>query len=102
MAIIDLGSNTSRMLIIEVTDRGAYHLAEEDKGVVRLSEDMLPGGDIKRPAFKRASQAMKLFKGVCDNHNVTKVIAVATAAVREASNQKEFLDFLAYRRRDQL
>ena len=38
---------------------------------------------------------MKLFKGVCDNHNVTKVIAVATAAVREASNQKEFLDFLA-------
>ena len=48
MAIIDLGSNTSRMLIIEVTDRGAYHLVEEDKGVVRLSEDMLPGGDIKR------------------------------------------------------
>ncbi|HEY3422604.1 MAG TPA: Ppx/GppA phosphatase family protein [Methanocellaceae archaeon] len=95
MAIIDLGSNTSRMLIIEVTDRGAYHLAEEDKGVVRLSEDMLPGGDIKRPAFKRAAQAMKLFKGVCDNHNVTKVIAVATAAVREATNQKEFLDFLA-------
>ncbi len=95
MAVIDLGSNTSRMLIIEVTDRGAYHLAEEDKGVVRLSEDMLPGGDIKQPAFKRAAQAMKLFKGLCDNHKVTKVIAVATAAVREASNQKEFLDFLA-------
>lgn len=94
MAIIDLGSNTTRMLIIEVTRNGAYHLVEEDKGVVRLSEDMLPDGTIKEPAFKRTVAAMRLFKGVCDYHGVSKIIAVATAAVREASNQKEFLDHL--------
>jgi exopolyphosphatase/guanosine-5'-triphosphate,3'-diphosphate pyrophosphatase len=92
LAIIDLGSNTTRMLIIEVTDRGAYHLVEEDKGVVRLSEDMLPDGTIKSPAIKRTVRAMKLFKGICIYHQVSRTIAVATAAVREAINQKEFLD----------
>lgn len=91
MAIIDLGSNTTRMLIIEVTRNGAYHLVEEDKGVVRLSEDMMPDGTIKEPAFRRTVAAMRLFKGVCDYHGVSKIIAVATAAVREALNQKEFL-----------
>jgi len=93
-AIIDLGSNTTRMLIIEVTDRGAYHLVEEDKGVVRLSEDMIPDGIIKEPALKRTVRAMKLFKGMCNYHNVSRVTAVATAAVREAINQEEFLNRL--------
>ena len=93
-AIIDLGSNTTRMLIIEVTDRGAYHLVEEDKGVVRLSEDMMPDGTIKEPALKRTVRAMKLFRGMCSYHNVSRVTAVATAAVREAINQEEFLSRL--------
>jgi exopolyphosphatase/guanosine-5'-triphosphate,3'-diphosphate pyrophosphatase len=90
-AIIDLGSNTTRMLIIEVTDRGAYHLVEEDKGVVRLSEDTMPDGIIKDQAFKRTVKAMKLFRGMCNYHEVSRITAVATAAVREAMNQEEFL-----------
>jgi exopolyphosphatase/guanosine-5'-triphosphate,3'-diphosphate pyrophosphatase len=91
MAIIDLGSNTTRMLIIEVTKNGAYHLVEEDKGVVRLSEGEGAEGDIKPSALARAISAIKLFKGICDYHRVSRTIAVATAAVREARNQKEFL-----------
>jgi exopolyphosphatase/guanosine-5'-triphosphate,3'-diphosphate pyrophosphatase len=91
-AIIDLGSNTTRMLIIETTRSGAYHLIEDDKGVIRLSEDMVPGGDIKPAALRRAIDAIRLFKGICDYHRVAKITAVATAAVRESSNRNEFLD----------
>jgi|AGTN01.2.fsa_nt_gi Exopolyphosphatase len=90
-AIIDLGSNTTRMLIIETTRRGAYHLIEDDKGVVRLSEDTLPGGAIKPSALWRAINSIRLFKGICDYHKVSKITAVATAAVRESSNRDEFL-----------
>lgn len=93
-AIIDLGSNTTRMLIIEVLNNGAFHLIEEDKESIRLSEQMQPGGDIGVPALKRAIDAVKFFKGICDYREVSKISAVATAAVREASNQKEFLSAL--------
>lgn len=91
-AIIDLGSNTTRMLIIETTRSGAYHLIEDDKGVIRLSEDTVPGGEIKPAALRRAVDAIRLFKGICDYHRVSKITAVATAAVRESSNRDEFLD----------
>jgi exopolyphosphatase/guanosine-5'-triphosphate,3'-diphosphate pyrophosphatase len=91
-AIIDLGSNTTRMLIIETTRSGAYHLIEDDKGVIRLSEDTVPGGEIKPAALKRGIDAIRLFKGICDYHRVTKITAVATAAVRESSNRDEFLN----------
>lgn len=91
LAIIDLGSNTTRMLVMHVTENGAYHLVEEDKGVVRLSAGEASGGDIKKPALLRAIGSMRLFKGICDYHRVTRTIAVATAAVREAGNREEFL-----------
>jgi exopolyphosphatase/guanosine-5'-triphosphate,3'-diphosphate pyrophosphatase len=93
-AIIDLGSNTTRMLIIETTPGGAYHLIEDDKGVIRLSEDTVPGGDIGPAALERAANAIRLFKGICDYHAVSKITAVATAAVRESSNRDAFLDAL--------
>ncbi len=91
LAIIDLGSNTTRMLIIEVTKSGAYRLVEEDKCVVRLSEGEGAGGDIKPPALARAVRAVRLFKGICDYQRVSRIIAAATAAVREARNQEAFL-----------
>ena len=94
LSIIDLGSNTTRMLIIEVTGNGAYHLVEEDKCVVRLSEGEGNGGDIKASGLRRAIDAMRLFKGICDYHGVTRNIAVATAAVRVARNQESFLQKL--------
>ncbi|HTY92143.1 MAG TPA: Ppx/GppA phosphatase family protein [Methanocella sp.] len=91
LAIIDLGSNTTRMLIIEVTANGAYHLVEEDKFVVRLSEGEAKDGEIKMPGLLRAIDAMRLFKGMCEYHGVKDRIAVATAAVRGARNQETFL-----------
>jgi len=45
-----------------VTGNGAYHLVEEDKCVVRLSEGEGDGGDIKKPALMRAIDAMMLLK----------------------------------------
>lgn len=89
-AIIDLGSNTTRMLIIEVLDSGAYHLVEEDKAVIRLSEGM-KDGEIRPKAVSRAVKAARLFKGICDYHKVKKITSVATAAVRESVNRDDVI-----------
>jgi exopolyphosphatase/guanosine-5'-triphosphate,3'-diphosphate pyrophosphatase len=91
-AIIDLGSNTTRMLIVEVTDSGAYRLVEESKETIRLAENMFPEGNIKPQAIERAVRAVKIFKSICEYHGIKKIIAAATAAVRESSNQKEVID----------
>lgn len=90
-AIIDLGSNTTRMLVMEVLDNGAYRLAEEAKYSIRLAEHMAPDGAIKPPALARAVEAMTFFRSIIDYHGVTKIDAAATAAVRDAANQAAFL-----------
>lgn len=93
-AIIDLGSNTTRVIVMEVLDNGGYRLAEDAKATVRLAEHMAPDGTIKPPAFQRAVDAMRLFRGIIDYRGVDRITACATAAVRDAANRDEFLDEL--------
>ncbi len=96
-AIIDLGSNTTRMIVIEVLDNGGYRLVEDAKATVRLAEHMAPDNTIKLPALERAADAMKLFRSIIDYQGVSQITACATAAVRDAANQAEFLDTLERR-----
>ncbi|MCD1293616.1 hypothetical protein CUJ83_01210 [Methanocella sp. CWC-04] len=93
-AIIDLGSNTTRMLIVEVLDSGAYRLVEESKENIRLAENLMPDGIIKPAAINRAVKAVKIFKNICEYQNVDRIIAMATAAVRESNNQSYVLDMI--------
>jgi len=96
-AVIDLGSNTTRMLVIEVMPNGAYRLAEEAKYTIRLAEHMGPERTIKPEALARAAEALRLFKAICDYHGVSSIRPAATAAVRDAANQRQFLDALEKR-----
>ncbi|HMK46779.1 MAG TPA: Ppx/GppA phosphatase family protein [Methanocella sp.] len=90
-AIIDLGSNTTRMIIMEVLDNGGYRLADDARATVRLAEQMAPDNTIKPSALNRATDAMRLFRSITDYHRVTGITACATAAIREAANQQEIL-----------
>ena len=95
IGIIDLGSNTTRLLIIEILDSGAYRVVEEAKETIRLAENMQSDGTIKPPAIDRAVTAIRIFKDICDYNRVDKVYAVATAAVRESINGKDVVDTIA-------
>jgi len=96
-AIIDLGSNTTRMIIIEVLDNGGYRLAEDARATVRLAEHMSPDNTIKPSALDRAADAMRLFSSITDYHHVTGITACATAAIRDATNRQEILGTLEER-----
>jgi len=91
-AVIDIGSNSVRMIIIEKTSRFAFHLLHEVKSRVRIAEDAYQNdGELQEAAINRALLALKDFLQIADSYDVRKTLCVATSAVRDAHNKKHFL-----------
>lgn len=91
LAVIDLGSNSCRLRITQIYGNGRTKLLRYEKEYVRLSENMGPEKVLKEEPMNRTIAVLKRYKSVCQELKV-KLIAVATAAVRQAVNQAEFLD----------
>ncbi len=92
IAIIDIGSNTAREVIVEILDGGYFNVVDELKESVRLAKDMETDGFLRPVRVQQMIQTLKTFKNLYESHNITKVFAFATAAVRTAKNQKSFVD----------
>lgn len=90
-AIIDLGSNTARVIVVNTTLGYAYRLEDEIREVVRLRQGLTKHG-LGREAMDRAIFTLRLFKRFCDSMEVDEIIATATSAVREAANGPAFLE----------
>ncbi len=89
IAIIDLGSNSIRMNIIEVINNCATVL-ENIRTVVRLSEGMGDEKLLRQNAVDRTLKELKKFKRIIDDMCVDEVRAIATAALRTAKNAELF------------
>ncbi len=90
VALIDLGSNTARLVIYDILEGGYFVVAEEHREAVRLGETE-NDGCLKQTRIMQAIATLKSFKELCAIKNVNQILAVATAAVRNANNQKTFL-----------
>lgn len=91
LVVIDLGSNSVRMQISQIDDYGGYTIIGYFREYVRLSEKMGKEMILKEEPMKRTIQALKDFKARYTQYDHVVVKAVATAAVRGAKNQAEFL-----------
>ncbi len=93
LAVIDLGSNTARLVLLGYEPGRRYGLLDELRQVVRLSEGMTEagGGLIRADAFERGLQAMVTFRAYCDAAGAHDLRATATSAVRDAANGAAFL-----------
>ncbi len=92
IGIIDLGSNTARLVIVDLFADGHYMVVDELKESVRLGQDMDRDGFLKPQRIAETIRTLKMFKRLCDASGVERIIAVGTAAVRRAKNQRSFLD----------
>lgn len=92
IGIIDLGSNTARLLLVDVYEDGYFHLVDQLKESPRLGEGMEKDGFLKPARIQETIRTLKLFRKLCDVNGISRIIAVATAAVRRAKNQRSFLD----------
>ena len=85
IAIIDLGSNSIRMNIVDVEGNKATVL-ENIRKIVRLSEGMGDEKLIRQNAADRTLSALTKFKQIIDDMDVDEVRAIATAALRTSKN----------------
>jgi exopolyphosphatase/guanosine-5'-triphosphate,3'-diphosphate pyrophosphatase len=91
IAAIDLGSNSVHMVVVEATARGGFRVLDREKEMVRLGGDTLIRGRLRRPAMERALATLRRYRQLADSRGVEKLLAVATSAVREASNGDAYL-----------
>lgn len=92
VSVIDIGSNSVRMVIYEKTSRFAFHLLHEEKSKVRISENAYKhDGILQEVPMQRTFDALENFLKISDSFKVKKTLCVATSALRDAPNQKDFL-----------
>lgn len=94
-AIIDIGSNSARLVIFEKTSRYGFHLICEQKSKVRIGEGAYEKKGYLQPiGIKRAYLTLKSFLHSIDKYQVNKTLCVATSALRDAPNGKEFVRWI--------
>ena len=91
LAGIDIGTNTLRLLIAEFSADGKYRTVESGRNITRLGEGVSFAGRLKDEAMDRALCVLKGYADKCSEIHVGGIYAVATSAVREAANGREFL-----------
>lgn len=94
-AIIDIGSNSARLVIYERTSRFGFHLICEQKNKVRIGEGAYAKGGYLQPlGINRAYLALKSFIQTTKKYRVQKILCVATSALRDAPNGREFVQWI--------
>jgi exopolyphosphatase / guanosine-5'-triphosphate,3'-diphosphate pyrophosphatase len=91
LAIIDTGTNTFHLLIVEQNGNSYIELYKTKEGV-KLGEAGITTNVISPAAFERGINVFKEFKRKCEIHGATKIFALGTAALRNASNASEFIE----------
>lgn len=89
-AVIDLGTNTFHLFIVELLN-GKITTLYKEKIAVKIGQNGISEGKIAPDAKKRAIHALTVFKAIIDQFHVQNVQGVATSAIRNATNGKELL-----------
>ncbi len=92
IAAIDLGTNSLHMVVVKIDPTlPAFSIIAREKETVRLGDRNLSTGELKPEIINKAIAALGRFQEVAKTINAETIIAVATSAVREAPNGKDFL-----------
>ncbi len=91
LAAIDVGSNSIRLLVAEYGAHSGLTVIDEVKEQPRLAAGVAQTGQLDPAAMDRALAALKRMQDVCERRGVTRIAAVATAAVREGTNGEAFV-----------
>lgn len=91
VGFIDLGSNSSRLTVVEFDRRGRVTILNRVKSMVRLGEGAFETKCLQPQAMERAVKCLAEFAEVCRSYGVKEIIAVGTAALRVASNSQDFV-----------
>lgn len=85
-----MGTNTFHLLLAEADARG-YHITYRDRLAVKIGKNGINRGIITEEGMNRALLAMQSFKNMADQHNVSRIYAFGTSALRNASNSEDIV-----------
>ncbi len=93
VAVIDLGSNSFRMVVFDASG-GSWEREDECSAAVRISEGLAATGRLSEDAMARALCTLDAFTALCERHALAEhaIDAVATSAIRDAENGASFLE----------
>ncbi|KGP79735.1 MULTISPECIES: Ppx/GppA phosphatase family protein [unclassified Paenibacillus] len=94
LGIIDIGSNSIRLVIYELDSDRAYRIIHEDKYAARLSNVVEQDGTILRHSLDKAITILRQFRATCEAYQAKLIRAAATAAIRNAGNASEIIGWL--------
>ncbi|QKF67969.1 guanosine-5'-triphosphate, 3'-diphosphate pyrophosphatase [Arcobacter venerupis] len=90
--IIDIGSNSMRMVVLQKSSRFAFSLINETKSRVKISEGCYENnGNLQEIPMQRAYESLKSFLNISKSLKSRKIICVATSALRDAPNSNVFI-----------
>ncbi len=93
VAVVDIGSNSTRLLIAEVDpDTGSLQELARDSRVTRLGEGVDANGSLADTAIERVTNVLADYHGKIEQHDCEANMAVLTSAVRDADNGADFAE----------
>jgi exopolyphosphatase/guanosine-5'-triphosphate,3'-diphosphate pyrophosphatase len=92
IAALDLGSNSFHLLVCEARLDGSFAPLAREKEMLRLGDQVARTGRIGREATARAVEVIARFKTIAEAHRADELIALGTAAIREAEDGVAFVD----------
>jgi exopolyphosphatase/guanosine-5'-triphosphate,3'-diphosphate pyrophosphatase len=90
-AVFDLGSNSIKCLMAETRAGGNVRVLFEESIGTRLAENLIDTAELKPEAIARTLDALRYLRAQAEKLGIERFRAVATSAVRDSRNRREFL-----------
>jgi exopolyphosphatase/guanosine-5'-triphosphate,3'-diphosphate pyrophosphatase len=94
VAVIDIGSNSGRVMVFERDPSSHLRLLAGSRASLRLVHDVDTRGALSDATMARTTEALRDFQAIATGAGATRIVAVATAAMRDASNGVVFVERL--------
>ena len=92
MAVLDVGSNTVHLLIVDAYAGAAPIPALSQKYELRLAEQLKNDGDLKKSSVKSLIEVLHECNKFIEEHDCDELLAFATSAIRESKNSDAILE----------
>ena len=91
IAVFDIGTNSIHMKLIQIHENLTFEVLDHQKDATRIGEGSFKRKKLTRPAMRRALKVLSLFARIARKEGATRMIAIATSAVRDAKNSDAFV-----------
>jgi len=91
-AVLDVGSNSARMIVFRLRRGEHLDVLEDARAPLRLARELRSRNELGADAIGRTLEALRDFRAVAEGAGATRILAVATSAVRDAADAPVLLE----------